>query len=763
MKRRWIWAAVAFAAVLVLLSQINADAYRPAISAAIESGLGRRVEIRGPMRLNPLRFGFSLEQVVIHEDARFGIEPFAYVSSLDATLRWTALLRGRLEFSRLRFDEPSVNLARSKAGWNVSELLRRTLASGAGARLRMPALEMRGGRLNFRRGEDKSVYYFGDSELRVDPPGENGRVEIYFDGVPVRSDRGLRGFGRLSARGTVDLGSGTPRLSLRLAMERTAVSEILMLAKGQGTGIGGFVSAQATVSGSLNSLSLQGRTQIDEFERWSWMLGSSGGPALNWRGTLDLDAGALQLATAGKDIPVAVQVRGSDIAGASSWGLLLTMRGAPAESVVSLAKELGAVLPPVEASGALDGAVSYDPLHGLRGEFDLSGASFRVPDLPDPAAASRVQLLFGDGRIRILPALFRLGSDAVTLEGDYQFSPGILSEGAAVLRLNTDGIDVDRLKRFGAPVPPWLRSGRWRGNLVWEAMPESTPSWRGEGIVREGQVVPGGAGSALPLSEGRFRIRRGLVESAELAGALGGTTWRADFRRSLQAGEADHLEISLGDITAEKVGAWLVPPREGAGFLERALRGGIPVKEGDRGLQAAVRIARLEWPEVVFSPVTFQLHWTGQKIEISGIQAAAGSGSIQGGLGAELQAAASIKGSLTIHQLPWRNGRVDGRLELAAVPTSVAWTGSLAAAGVELVPGDRWQRLASRVEIRRQDGDWRWRFQDVEIQQAQAGAAILRGHGANTAPGQIQLEMTGPERPQRFVGDLWDGPWEPVR
>jgi hypothetical protein len=760
--------AILGAAVLPL-TQINADAYRPVISAAIESGLGRRVEIRGPLRLNPLRFGFSLEQVVIHEDARFGIEPLAYVSSLDAMLRWSSIVRGRLEFSRLRLVEPSLNLARTKAGWNIAELLRRTLASDPGARMRLPALEVTGGRLNLRLGETKSVYYFGDTDLRMDPPDEWGRIELYFDGVPVRSDRGMRGFGRLSARGAINFEGGEPGVALRLALERSAVSEILMLVKGQGTGIGGFVSAQATVTGNLRGLKLEGRTQVEEFERWSWVLGSGRGPALNWTGTLDLDQGALQLATASGNLPVAVQVRASEIPGGPVWGVLVTMRGAPADSVKSLAAEFGMALPPVEALGKLDGAVSYDAAHGFRGEFDLTDAAFRLPEWRDAAVAPKVQLVFDGGKIKVLPSRFQVGRDGLTVEGEYQFAPGLLSTGAAVIRLTCDDVDVARLRRLGAPFPPSIRQAQWQGSLIWESTPEVTPVWRGEGVLRDGEIAVGGTDARARFAQCRVRIRRSQVESAELDGTIGGSNIRAAFRRSRTPGAPDEVEIILDELAGSQIGAWLVPssdapPRGGGDFLERALRAGPLLWTPDRGFRGNVRISKLEWPEVAFAPVTFQIQAADAGIEIAAIHARSGAGAIQGHLRAGRgDDRRSLDGTLTLHQLPWREGHVDGKLELAANSSGATWTGILSASDVQLVPGEAWTRFVSRVDIRRQDGKWRWRLSEVEIQPAEAGAPVFRGHGGTMANGQIQLEISNPVRLQRYVGGLWDGPWEPVR
>jgi len=102
----------------------KADRYRPKIQAALEAALNRHVEI-GSVRLNLFTGpGFTLKDVLIDDDPSAGIEPFAHVESLEARVKLTSLLRGRLAFSNLRLVEPSVNLFKTDAGpWNIAPLL----------------------------------------------------------------------------------------------------------------------------------------------------------------------------------------------------------------------------------------------------------------------------------------------------------------------------------------------------------------------------------------------------------------------------------------------------------------------------------------------------------------------------------------------------------------------------------------------------------------------------------------------------------------
>src|SRR5665811_2277094 len=119
----WLGLVILVAAGLVA-PYLNADRFGDRIRRAMEQALDRKVEIAA-VRFNLFRGpGFTLQGVVIHDDPAVGVEPFAYVTSIEARIRFTSLWRGRLEFSSLRLEQPSVNLVKSASGvWNFQPLL----------------------------------------------------------------------------------------------------------------------------------------------------------------------------------------------------------------------------------------------------------------------------------------------------------------------------------------------------------------------------------------------------------------------------------------------------------------------------------------------------------------------------------------------------------------------------------------------------------------------------------------------------------------
>ena len=134
---------------------------RRSLLARLSASFGRPVEVG--------RFDFSLlvgpqleaDSVTVSEDPRFGNEYFLRADQITASLRWAALLRGRVEFRSLSLSRPSLNLVHAAdGGWNIENWLppARSAAagdsSGAGqpnpaAGVRVAHITVDGGRINF--------------------------------------------------------------------------------------------------------------------------------------------------------------------------------------------------------------------------------------------------------------------------------------------------------------------------------------------------------------------------------------------------------------------------------------------------------------------------------------------------------------------------------------------------------------------------------------------------------------------------------------
>lgn len=778
MMRRLVLAVAAALAAAVILPFLRADRFAEPARAALESALGRRVEINGPVRLSPFARGLSLEQVVIHEDPRSGVEPFAYVTELQASPSVMALLRGRLEFSHLRLVAPSVNLAKSTAGgWNVQPLLDRILAARSSQNEPFPELTIDSARINFRIGEWKSAYYLGNAELRAEANSPS-ELSLYFEGEPARTDRGLRGLGRLSGRGTVRMAAGSePMLNMSVSLARTSIGEMLMLAQSGASNFGGFFSARGRLSGPLRELTLTGRVQLEEFERWSWLLGNAAGPGIDFEGRLDTRAQRIELKTSAPAgaLPLHARLRMSDPMGASRWAALLTVRGAPAESVQALAAELGFRLPgDFQWTGRLDGALSYSPARSWMGLLGLSPAAISGPAF-GKAESDLLLLRFTPDALSVPPATFRTGAaETVRLEGEYRPRAG-----SASFRLHTSGASLERLRGLlsilaGAgdfPLPHSGDAATWRGAILYARPPNSEPQWQATGELRNASLSIPGLAENLQLEQAQISAVSPSLQVKSFEGRLGQMELAGNYRTPPRPGQPHHLVLKIREADASGIERLLLPAlRRPQGLLARALGprpGDPPGWMKLRSLTGDVQIETLSVLQEAVENLRFHFNWTASRIAIEEATARVAGGRLRGHAQIELGLSEPVhSAAFTLSGLEWKGGRVEaeGACESRgtgdAFARSLAIQGTFLARGVELRSGDSWNELAGRFDLRRDREAWKWNLSNVEVR---AGGELLTGHGASLADGRIALELAAPGRAVRKIAGRLTGPaWENV-
>src|SRR5271165_202278 len=132
-SRTKVW--LALAAVLILLALvfvppfISLNHYKMRLSQLVSASVGRPVRLSDvELRLLP-RPGFLITDLTVQEDPKYGAEPVLHANTVMASIRLTALWRGRLEISRISVDEASLNLVRMSSGeWNFDSLFRSAAA-----------------------------------------------------------------------------------------------------------------------------------------------------------------------------------------------------------------------------------------------------------------------------------------------------------------------------------------------------------------------------------------------------------------------------------------------------------------------------------------------------------------------------------------------------------------------------------------------------------------------------------------------------------
>jgi hypothetical protein len=295
--------AVLLAAAFFLPPFVNMNRFRTRIVRSMEEALGRKVTVESvTLRLLP-KPGFELHRLAIADDPAFSAEPMLQADEVAATLRLAALWHGRLELASLALKSssdsspPSLNLVRAASGqWNISGLLQRAelipsapTAQRSGTagfrlsppRLRFPFLEADGGRINFKIGQEKTVYVLTDTDFALWMAEEN-EWAFRVAGHAVRTDFNLTDTGTLKMEGRFRR-APTPRqtpLRLEVALQDAQLGALTELVSGKDRGWRGTVTGKAHLSGTPESLVTAAEVSVDDFRRYD----------INTAGALRLEA-----------------------------------------------------------------------------------------------------------------------------------------------------------------------------------------------------------------------------------------------------------------------------------------------------------------------------------------------------------------------------------------------------------------------------------------------------------------------------------------
>ena len=155
-----------------------------------------------------------------------------------------AFFGGPFEFASVELQDASLNLTRVdlpvKSGpndfrWNFASLLQSNMLAA------FPSIHMRGGRINFKFGDTKSLFYLLNTDVDLWPPGSaKDPWTLRVHGEPARTDRPARGFGSFAARGQWLQRDGSTTLDVKL--EQSELGDMLTLFNGYESGINGHIS-----------------------------------------------------------------------------------------------------------------------------------------------------------------------------------------------------------------------------------------------------------------------------------------------------------------------------------------------------------------------------------------------------------------------------------------------------------------------------------------------------------------------------------------
>jgi len=280
-SRRRVVAAIVVLVILglaaVLPPLINVSRYQRRIATSIGASLGRPVHLDS-ITLNILPVpGFTLTNFVVSEDPAFGYEPVIRAGTVRANLRLRSLWRGKVEFSRIALDEPSVNLIRRADGhWNIENILLQAArmpaiptaqAPVAGAQ-RFPYIEATGARVNVMQGLEKKPLSLTDADFALwlaDPDTWRLRLEAH----PTRTDTAATDTGTMRFEGTLGKAAAIQDVPVDLQGEWSGVplgaaSWVMM---GRDAGLRGELTVRASLKGTVGENSAFTRVEVRRLRR----------------------------------------------------------------------------------------------------------------------------------------------------------------------------------------------------------------------------------------------------------------------------------------------------------------------------------------------------------------------------------------------------------------------------------------------------------------------------------------------------------------
>lgn len=763
MKRAWIAGTAVVAVVGAASVYVPLNFLRPGIERALGRGLGRRVEIANVYLAALPTPGFSLDGVTIHEDPRAGIEPFAYVQTLEARLAPLGLLRGRLNFSSLRFGDASLNLVKTDEGpWNFQFFLDRAAAGFASgsAPTGLPSIKMRSGRVNFKFGQTKSVLFFDDADVDVSPGG--GSMELRFSGVPSRTDRSAQNFGHFFLRGTSAPSAQGQQMDLRVELEPSALDAVAHLFAPGGYAAPGVVALQAQITGVASHLAVTGELQLDQ---------RGGRTRLPYRGTLDLARQTLDLESAAQapNVPLSIHLHAADLLSSPQWEAAAEFNRAPLAAFLSAARRMGAPLPEkLSGEGAVSGSVNYRPSGGLSGDVEVRDLSLSMPGAPAVKAAVAA-VSIGGNIVSAGPAKVSVGEDETAEVG---LNYGLGNSGLD-LKITTRDMDVADLHSLGlgeVPLLDRISQGSWRGSARYRQPPSAEGVWSGEYELRNARVAVDGLADPVRIQSASVSAYGPRVSVTRLKARAGAIEFTGDYRWDPDAASPHqfHLQVENADLQ-ELVRLWKPTLARGEGFLARTLRFGASAPAPDwltqRQAQGTLTIQALNAGDYTLSAETARVLWDGLAVTISGITAQLKDD-------AKLEDA-TLAGDLTLdvsgpapryrfdgklEDFAYKGGSLDfsGKIESAGLGldllSNVRAEGSLRGRGILFSPEAEFRSVTGRFEMKMAQEEPRWKLSDLDLIQ---GGETYSGEGTTQPDGRLVLELASRGRQVRYTGTMF--------
>ena len=760
---------------------INAAAFAPAVHRALEESLGRKVDFEKIyFSLFPVP-GFSLQRVTIHEDPRYGLEPFAHAGGLEVRLRADKLLLGQMRLSTLRLVEPSLNLVKRGDGtWNVVDLVQRLSAPRRLPLSLFSAIEVSNGRIDFKLGTRKTTLYIADSDLSIYPE-RSGRVIVRFSGSPARTDRAGNGFGHV--RGTLNWrlnpSANGNQLDADVNLDPSNLSEITALIEGHDIGIHGTVSASAHFEGPLSALRIGGDVRLGDVHRWDLVPSSGDFWQVAYQGKADLMTHHFAIRTlppsTGEAVPVALEVRINEFLTRPAWSIFATLRKAPIQPLLPLAKRMGLALPAgLEMNGALDGVVGYSNSSGLEGGIAITNAVAVLPGIP-PLRSAVANVRVSAGNVHIEPAILEAGvGGTLRAGGDFNLSSQHLAASLSVDEFPVQALKTTAQTWFGAPAAlASLTDGYITGQFFYSSEErmdhDAKPAaWSGQFQFSNATLAAPGIAVPLKQAEGRAQFGPSTFDLVHFSATIAQQPVFGSYHYNLSAKRPERLHLEFPSADLAQLETALGPVLEERGLLARLpfTRRSTPAFLAVRNLEGDIRVDRLAVDRAELGPLAARFVWQGANLQFTALELNLPEGLVKASGSVNLSSY-SPRSNFVAHAsgLPWGGGtlRATGQIRTSGVGieslTNLRAAGSFSAGDVTLPVAGSFHKVSGAFALSFSNG-----WPDLRLSKLQASQddEIWSGEAASRDDGKLVFDLEHDGRPLRVVSELMAQPPVPA-
>jgi hypothetical protein len=738
---------------------VNATPYADRLRGSLSRALGRQVEFRSAVKFSLFKGpGFSVDDVVIHEDPAIGAEPIAYMDSIDVRPSIWSLLGGRFVVDSVGLEGAHINLTKSEAGnWNFLSFVNRSVMSAA------PAIHIRDSRINFKFGDTKSVFYLMDTDLDISPPGPGANGwKVSLTGKPARTDRPAQGLGLFTLKGRWFV--APERVDLDLQLDHCGLGEISVLLQGQRGNVHGTISSRVHMGGTISNIGIQGRVEITDVHRWDLMPVQGQGWQFDVHGSLDLVRQALDLesdSVRNAPLPLSIHFRASDYLTQPRWAIQTTWKDFSVAPIPELARHLGAQLPPgLVMAGVMSGAVGYSD-GNLEGQVAVRDGSMAIPDSP-AMRFDQAAIAFDNGHIRLTPTTVSTpDQDEALVEADYAMGDNTLD-----LSISSDGMKVESLRaQVALAAVPWLeqvRSGQWSGELHYHYGVDLS-GWTGRLTLSGAEIPVPGLADAVQLASANAQIEGARVVLDHIAAQVGTSAFAGSYTYEPGAARPHRVRLRASQLDASALEAeWMPTLRRNTGLLARALgRNNLPDWLKQRAVDGSVQVDDFAIAGAHLQNVRAHVLWDVARVQFEDLQARFDKTAITGALAVNLRGTRpTYRLDARVKGLNWQAGKLDGLAVVETSGTGLQLATNLTAEGTFTGSGMDFGGLAGRAVSGNYALSWgltapRLRLTGLNLR---SDDDTYTGRGATQDDGRLVVLLTDGVKEVRV-----SGPWDKLR